>query len=158
MIRSAVTLAVLIVATSPGKSADVTINASEFPVAALQAADELIPKLAEALKSCSIEDARAVHEKVHDFVYKQWGWNANYEKLKPYLVCFRMLSNIADTTGLITNRYSVIFPRAVAGPFDANYSACRSLADPSYDLKGVVINAQWPERFGAEPRGKRCAR
>lgn len=146
----------LVFVASSAMSADTPINPPEFPAAALKLTDELTPALSDALKKCSVDNAHAIHEKVYVFIYKQWDWVANFEKLKPYSACFHMLRGIANTTQLVTNRYSHLSPHDVAGAFDANYSACRKLADPSYDLKSASINAKWPERFGAEPNGTRC--
>ena len=149
-------LTIAVLAMSSAMSADTSIHASEYPAEALELADALAPELADSIKTCSVEKATSVHERVQDFIYKQWSWNANYEKLKPYRVCFQMLSNIAATSRLITNRFSSVRPHAVAGSFDANYAACRKLADPTFQLKGVSGNAKWPARFGPDPGGKPC--
>ena len=149
-------LASLIFIASSAMSADVSINASDYPAAALKFADELAPELSESLKSCDVESAHAIHEKLYVFIYKHWDWVGNYEKLKPYQACFHMLRNISNTTQLVTNKYAHADPHNTAGPFDANYSACRKLADPSYDLKSASINPKWPERFGPEPSSTQC--
>jgi hypothetical protein len=149
-------LAAPVLLMSSAISAEQPTNDTQFPSQAIKLADALAPELADAIKTCSVEKAKSVNDDVQDFIYKQWAWSTHYEKLKPYRVCFAMLMNVGATTRLVTNRFADAQPHAVAGPFDANYAACRKLADPSFDLKGIVGNAKWPARFGPEPSGKPC--
>lgn len=136
--------------------AQAPIRAEDYPAAALKVADALIPALAESLGSCDVKKAVAIKDQVLTFIYKEWNWNANYDQLKRYRVCYRMLSDIAATTQLVTNKFSSPSPSGLAGPFDADYAACRKLADPSFELKGIAISAKWPARFGSDPNGKTC--
>jgi hypothetical protein len=137
-------------------SADSPVDARSYPSAALKLADSIVPELAHAIENCDAKKAQAVREQVLSFIYKEWKWNSNYDQLKPYRECYRMLSDISATTQLVTNKYSNLRPYAVAGPFDASYAACRRLAEPGYELKGVEISARWPARFGTDPGEKTC--
>jgi len=142
-------------ALSSGLAADTEINPSLYPPEALKLTDALIPKLAESLKTCNAEQARAVHAQVNDFIYKQWNWTANFTQLKSFRACFQMLSDIAATTQLITNKSLDVRPRMVAGLFDANYASCRKLVEPGYSTN-TTGNMTWPNRFGPEPPKKHC--
>lgn len=136
--------------------AQAPIRADDYPAESLKMADALIPELADSLGTCDAKKALAVKDKILTFIYKDWNWNANYDQLKRYRVCYRMLSDIAATTQLVTNKFSSPSPYGLAGPFDADYAACRKLADPSFELKGLAISAKWPARFGSDPNGMTC--
>jgi len=137
-------------------SAHTQINPSAYPSEALKLADTLAPELADSIKTCSIDKARSVHARANEFINKTWSWSAHYEQLKPYRACFQMLSDIAATTLLVTDRLVNTRPNLVAGLFDANYAACRVLSEPTYRPVGVSGNMPWPARFGSEPSRKPC--
>ena len=149
-------LAIVIVAASSAIASDISINPSRYPTEALELADTLTPELADSLKTCNVEKARAIHEKANAFMYKKWNWNSNYEQLKSYRACYQMLSDIAAATQLVTNPLLDARPNMVVGLYDANYAACRKLADPTFLSTGVSGNMKWPSRFGAEPRKRHC--
>lgn len=142
--------------TTAAMSQDTPINPGAYPSEALKLADALAPELAASIKTCNLEQARSIHARTNDFLYKTWSWSAHYEQLKPYRACFQMLSDIAATTQLVTNRLLDTRPNMVAGLFDANYAACRKLADPTYRALDVSENMKWPSRFGPDPGRKPC--
>jgi len=149
-------IGITVLVTTSAISADTQINPGAYPSEALKLADTLAPELAAAIKACNVEKARSVHTKANDFIYKTWNWTAQFQQLKPYRACFQMLSDIAATTQLVTNRFLDTRPNMVAGLYDANYAACRKLADPTYQAVGISGTMKWPSRFGPEPGKKPC--
>ena len=132
------------------------LDPSSYAAESLTLADRLVPKLSASLRACDVAGARAVHEEVNAFLYKQWDWHANYERLKSYRPCYQMLSDIAATTQIVTNSQLAARPNHVAGLFDSNYASCGKLKDPSLPLPKGHGAMKWPQRFGAEPSRGQC--
>jgi hypothetical protein len=142
---------------SLGVAADTPRPATAYPAEALELAATLVPELAESLRTCDAPAAQSIRDRANEFSYRTWNWGANIGELKPYRACFQMLSDIAATTRLVTDRSLGVRPNMVAGTFDGNHAACRKLSDPAYQAQTKsTARLLWPARFGPEPTPGRC--
>jgi hypothetical protein len=131
-------------------------EAHYYPSESLRLADELAPQLARALSSCDAKAAEDVRRRANEFMYRRWNWDEHIEKLEQYRVCFQMLSDIAATSRIVTDRNLAAGQyRFVAGMFDANYQDCSRLEMPTAATESS-LKLQWPERFGKEPERNAC--
>jgi hypothetical protein len=79
-------------------------DARYYPSESLRLADDLAPQLAVALSSCDAKAAEDVRCPANEFMYRRWNWDEHIEELKQYRVCFQMLSDIAATSRIVTDR------------------------------------------------------